>query len=178
MRCNRCYRPMAGTTPADGACACGGLIEASPLIDHERRALLLNHFAEKWLKDGTVCVYGGYEEAEGLPTLPKMSDLAKHLGASVDHIGYGCFVARAYSRKDLFGFLGGGAMTHEPRFSWSALSFDDPPLRLKILAWLRKNCPAGFARAEQIVAERQLQRIAGFVAGERLAKALANGGTR
>lgn len=30
MRCNRCHRPMAGTTSADGACACGGLIEAAP----------------------------------------------------------------------------------------------------------------------------------------------------
>lgn len=29
MRCNRCHRPMLGTTAYDGACACGGLIEAS-----------------------------------------------------------------------------------------------------------------------------------------------------
>lgn len=28
MRCNRCYRPMKGTTAYDGACECGGLIEA------------------------------------------------------------------------------------------------------------------------------------------------------
>ena len=28
MRCNRCLRPMEGTTAYDGACACGGLIEA------------------------------------------------------------------------------------------------------------------------------------------------------
>lgn len=31
MRCNRCYRPMAGTTAYDGACSCGGLIEAAPV---------------------------------------------------------------------------------------------------------------------------------------------------
>jgi len=30
MRCNKCHRPMAGTTAYDGACACGGLIEATP----------------------------------------------------------------------------------------------------------------------------------------------------
>ena len=31
MRCNRCHRPMAGTTAYDGACECGGLIEAAPM---------------------------------------------------------------------------------------------------------------------------------------------------
>lgn len=30
MRCNRCHRPMSGTTAYDGACECGGLIEAAP----------------------------------------------------------------------------------------------------------------------------------------------------
>ncbi len=30
FRCNRCHRPMPGTTPADGSCPCGGLIEAAP----------------------------------------------------------------------------------------------------------------------------------------------------
>lgn len=40
MRCNKCHRPMKGTTGHDGACACGGLIEADPpkpdveVIDH------------------------------------------------------------------------------------------------------------------------------------------------
>lgn len=29
-RCNRCHRPMKGTTAYDGACICGGLIEAVP----------------------------------------------------------------------------------------------------------------------------------------------------
>lgn len=29
LRCNRCHRPMAGTTAYDGACECGGLIEAA-----------------------------------------------------------------------------------------------------------------------------------------------------
>lgn len=29
-RCNRCHRPMTGTTAYDGACECGGLIEAAP----------------------------------------------------------------------------------------------------------------------------------------------------
>ena len=28
MRCNRCHKPMKGTTAYDGACSCGGLIEA------------------------------------------------------------------------------------------------------------------------------------------------------
>jgi hypothetical protein len=31
LRCNRCHRPMAGTDCWDGACACGGLIEAVPI---------------------------------------------------------------------------------------------------------------------------------------------------
>lgn len=32
-RCNRCKRPMKGTTAYDGACECGGLIEAaSPTV--------------------------------------------------------------------------------------------------------------------------------------------------
>jgi len=30
MRCNRCHRPMPGTTAYDGTCECGGLIELSP----------------------------------------------------------------------------------------------------------------------------------------------------
>jgi hypothetical protein len=30
LRCNRCHRPMVGTTAYDGACACGGLIEVDP----------------------------------------------------------------------------------------------------------------------------------------------------
>lgn len=29
-RCNKCHRDMPGTTASDGACACGGLIEAKP----------------------------------------------------------------------------------------------------------------------------------------------------
>lgn len=35
MRCNRCHRPMPGTTPSDGACECGGLIEHDPDHQHE-----------------------------------------------------------------------------------------------------------------------------------------------
>lgn len=35
MRCNRCHRPMRGTTAYDGACECGGLIEADPAPEHE-----------------------------------------------------------------------------------------------------------------------------------------------
>lgn len=30
LRCNKCHRPMAGTTAYDGACGCGGLIERAP----------------------------------------------------------------------------------------------------------------------------------------------------
>lgn len=30
LRCNRCHRPMKGTDAWDGACKCGGLIEAVP----------------------------------------------------------------------------------------------------------------------------------------------------
>jgi hypothetical protein len=33
-RCNRCHRPMPGTTACDGACSCGGLIEETPARDH------------------------------------------------------------------------------------------------------------------------------------------------
>ncbi len=29
-RCNRCHRSMKGTTAYDGACECGGMIEAVP----------------------------------------------------------------------------------------------------------------------------------------------------
>jgi hypothetical protein len=31
-QCNRCHRPMIGMTAYDGACACGGLIEAVRVI--------------------------------------------------------------------------------------------------------------------------------------------------
>lgn len=34
-RCNRCHRPMKGTTAYDGACECGGLIEAAPPEENE-----------------------------------------------------------------------------------------------------------------------------------------------
>lgn len=30
MRCNKCHIPMKGSTAYDGACECGGLIEATP----------------------------------------------------------------------------------------------------------------------------------------------------
>jgi hypothetical protein len=30
FRCNKCHRPMLGSTSLDGACECGGLIEAAP----------------------------------------------------------------------------------------------------------------------------------------------------
>lgn len=36
-RCNRCHRPMKGSTPADGACYCGGLIEAAPKKENTDR---------------------------------------------------------------------------------------------------------------------------------------------
>lgn len=43
MRCNRCHRPMEGTTAYDGACECGGLIEAAPnphaQVDYDRVAM-------------------------------------------------------------------------------------------------------------------------------------------
>jgi hypothetical protein len=39
MRCNRCHRCMAGTTAYDGACACGGLIEATPA---EKRSVIMD----------------------------------------------------------------------------------------------------------------------------------------
>ena len=45
LRCNRCHRPMKGTTAYDGACGCGGLIEAAPAsapaspVDYDRVAL-------------------------------------------------------------------------------------------------------------------------------------------
>lgn len=34
MRCNKCHRAMKGTTAYDGACFCGGLIEATPDRDY------------------------------------------------------------------------------------------------------------------------------------------------
>jgi hypothetical protein len=30
LRCNRCHRPMLGSSAYDGACSCGGLIELDP----------------------------------------------------------------------------------------------------------------------------------------------------
>lgn len=30
LQCGRCGRPMPGSTPYDGACECGGLIEVAP----------------------------------------------------------------------------------------------------------------------------------------------------
>jgi len=35
-RCNRCHRPMGGSTAYDGACKCGGLIEVAPPLDRPR----------------------------------------------------------------------------------------------------------------------------------------------
>lgn len=32
MRCNRCREPLRGGSPYDGACSCGGLVEASETI--------------------------------------------------------------------------------------------------------------------------------------------------
>jgi len=32
--CNKCHRTMKGSTPYDGACGCGGLIEIAILGDH------------------------------------------------------------------------------------------------------------------------------------------------
>lgn len=39
-RCNRCHRTMKGTTAYDGACPCGGLIEAADCIDGHFRDIL------------------------------------------------------------------------------------------------------------------------------------------
>jgi len=36
MRCNRCHRAMKGTTAYDGACECGGLIEAGRPMELRR----------------------------------------------------------------------------------------------------------------------------------------------
>lgn len=36
LRCNRCHRPMPGTTAYDGACACGGLIEVAVIAGESR----------------------------------------------------------------------------------------------------------------------------------------------
>lgn len=32
MRCNKCKRPMKGLTAYNGACECGGLIEATTVV--------------------------------------------------------------------------------------------------------------------------------------------------
>lgn len=37
MACNRCGRPMVGSTAYDGACACGGLIRR---LERDRQALI------------------------------------------------------------------------------------------------------------------------------------------
>ena len=34
-RCNKCHRPMKGSTAYDGACECGGLIESVLPINSE-----------------------------------------------------------------------------------------------------------------------------------------------
>lgn len=33
LRCNRCLQPLAGSTPVDGTCGCGGMIEAASMAE-------------------------------------------------------------------------------------------------------------------------------------------------
>ena len=40
-QCNRCKRPMKGTTPSDGACECGGLIESAFYVPPLNRQIIV-----------------------------------------------------------------------------------------------------------------------------------------
>lgn len=51
MRCNKCHRPMKGSTSYDGACECGGLIELTPLTKAEAfEAMLAATNAEAYIE--------------------------------------------------------------------------------------------------------------------------------
>ena len=47
MRCDKCHRVMKGTTAYDGACDCGGLIEATP----EETAIAVAFFKKNYPED-------------------------------------------------------------------------------------------------------------------------------
>lgn len=75
----------------------------------------------------------------GVPTLGDMGDLAKHLGAVVDHAGMGVFIARK-AGKEVFSFNAGTMMTREEGFSWDNMDVAEGH-RKTVLAWLRKKYP-------------------------------------
>lgn len=79
MRCNRCYRPMTGTTAYDGACECGGLIEATPASNDLIREIETGRF---YIVDEVLCAGGVWAHVLG-----KSDTLQKYLlGGEVELI--------------------------------------------------------------------------------------------
>lgn len=82
-------------------------------IDQAKRQRMLEFFAANWKKDRSITVFGGYEEAEGLPTIQGMALLAaaKNVDSVISHCGFGVFIAKAKRGGcETFSFMGGGAM--------------------------------------------------------------------
>lgn len=103
MRCNRCHRPMAGTMASDGACECGGLIEATPPATSEPVSVphcpncLRDLFADAPLQDACmveaalVCLIDRetvtLEQARAYLDRVDVDDLwARHIGPMLDAI--------------------------------------------------------------------------------------------
>lgn len=97
-------------------------------------------FRKKWDK-GRGGLYVFSHNTPGVPTLGDAQQLAADLGAVVDHVGMGVFIARKQG-KEVFSFLAGGAMDRDPsgEFSYSHMSVE-PGYRNKILSWIRRRYP-------------------------------------
>lgn len=95
-------------------------------------------FQAKWNHGkGSILVFS--HGVEGVPTLTDMQALEKELGATINHAGYGVFIAKR-DGKEVFSFLGGGAMIRDGDLSYASMSISDG-WRSKVLSWLRKKYP-------------------------------------
>lgn len=77
MRCNRCYRPMRGSTAYDGACECGGLIEALPLA----KAHLARARTEKQRKRALEEIAACQQKKSGRARTGRSADRSEYRGA-------------------------------------------------------------------------------------------------
>lgn len=142
----------------------------------------LKVFLDAFVKDGTLTVFGNSDEAQGLPTLLDLAAYAKERGMEVRHLGYGCFSAEAGYKNEVFGFLGGGAMSKlrvpvgggfgvvlDTFVGYSTITFPKAEDREKMTQWLRAKYPMTFAEADCRIAENFAKEEAGKIAERRLA---------
>ena len=121
-------------------------------------------FLANFLKDGSITIFGNCEEAEGLPTLVHMGDLAACFAGEVVHLGYGCFSVRN-GGDEVFGFLGGGAMSRLEVagrvVGHTRMSFRDEVFYPGVVSWLREKFPLVFAEADCRLAQRTARKGGG-----------------